>query len=199
MIFDPKSVARKPRKESVQMFYSIDTMFHLADAFKNSTKPDYILLTIGSLSRDGIERAYDWLIPIISSCPDIIGRLPPSASCFLLLRAYGVEGDENSQLLELSLPLLHHVTNSIAGKFGQVGAERAAEILFFDLADKDAGRRRCARRVLQEALGKSEIMQVLPSFAIGEYSWLVALTETDYKCTLVKLLYPRLVSYMLIT
>ena len=199
MIFDPKSEARKPRKESVQLFYSIDAMFRLADAFRITTDPDYILLTIGSLLRDGIERAYDWLIPIISSYPDIINRLPPSASCFLLLRAYGAEGDENNQLLELSSPLLNHVTDSIIGKFGQDGSERAAEILFFDLADKDACRRRCARRVLQESLGKSEIKQIVPSFGKGEFSWLIALTETEYKSTLMKLLYPRLVSDLALT
>lgn len=196
MIFDPKSEARKPRKEAVQLFFSINTMFNLSDAFKACKDPDYILLTIGSLTRDGIERAYDWLIPTISSCPNIINRLPPSASCFLLLRAYyGLEGNKNSQLLELSSPLLHHVSDSIIGKFGQEGVQRAAEILFYDLAAKEAGRRRCARRVLQESLGNADITKFCPNFAIGEFSWLIALTETDYKCTLVKLLYPHLVSF----
>ena len=196
MIFDPSSEARKPRKESIRLFFSVDLMFHLADAFKVCKDPDFILLTIGSLARDGIERAYDWLIPIISSSPDIINRLPPSASCFLLLRAYGAEGNENDQLLELSTPLLNHVSDSILGKFGQEGVQRAGEIIFYDLADKNAGRRRCARKVLQESLGKLD-QNACPSFACGEYSWLIALIDTAYRGTLVKCLYPRLVRFSL--
>lgn len=197
MIFDPCSEARKPRKESVRLFFSVDSMFHLADAFKVCKDPDFILLTIGSLARDGIERAYDWLIPIISSSPDIINRLPPSASCFLLLRAYGAEGNENDQLLELSTPLLNHVSDSILGQFGQEGVQRAGEIIFYDLADKYAGRRRCARKVLQESLGKSDDTSY-PRFARGEYSWLMALLDTEYKSTLLKCLYPHLVSCFII-
>ncbi len=194
MMFDPKSEARKPRKEAVQLFFSIDSMFSLSNAFRVCKNPDYVLLTIGSLSRDGIERAYDWLIPTISSCSDIINRLPPSASCFLLLRAYGLEGNENSQLLELSSPLLDHVTDSIEGKFGEEGVQRAAEIIFFDLAAKEATRRRCARRVLQESLGNREVIQPCPEFATGQFTWLVILAEMTNKQTLVNLLYPRMVS-----
>ena len=129
MLFDPRSKARKPRKESVQLLFSIDSLFHLSKAFKACINPDFLLATIGSTSRDSIERAYDWLIPTISSSGNIINRLPPSASCFLLLRAYGAEGNENYQLLHLASPLLKHVNDSIAGYFGLEGAQRAADIL----------------------------------------------------------------------
>ena len=97
MLFNPRSKARKPRKESVQLLFSIDALFHLSKAFKTCIDPDFLLATIGSTSRDSIERAYDWLIPTISSSESIINRLPPSASCFLLLRTYGAEGNENYQ------------------------------------------------------------------------------------------------------
>lgn len=194
MLFDPRSEARKPRKESVQLLFSVDSSFNLAHAFKACIEPDFILATIGSSSRDSIERAYDWLIPTISSSADIINRLPPSASCFLLLRAYGAEGSENSQLLDLSSPLLKHVNDSITGDFGHEGAQRAADILFFDLADKDSDKRRCARRVLQESLGKLSISANHPKFASSEFSWLLALTETKHATSLVSRVITRLVS-----
>ena len=86
--------------------------FDLAEKFRlcTSPSPDFLLLTIGE-GRSAIERAADWLIPIISSHPTIINRLQPSASCFLLLRAYGVEGDKNRSLLELTAPLLNHASD----------------------------------------------------------------------------------------
>jgi integrator complex subunit 1 len=89
--------------------------FDLAEKFRLSTSPDFLLTTIGE-GRSAIERAYDWLIPIISSHPAIIHRLKPSASCFLLLRAYGVEGDKNRELIGLTAPLLSHVTKSLTGR-----------------------------------------------------------------------------------
>lgn len=194
MLFDPRSNARKPRKESVQLLFSIDSLFHLSTAFKACNNPDFLLATIGSTSRDSIERAYDWLIPTISSSADIINRLPPSASCFLLLRAYGAEGNENNQLLDLSSPLLKHVNDSIAGNFGLEGAQRAVDIIFFDLADKDSDKRRCARRVLQESFGKlKNLTSNYPKFAGGEFSWLISLTETKYASSLVMSVAPRLV------
>ena len=178
----------------MQLLFSVDTMFNLSEAFKACKNPDFILLTIGSTSRDGIERAYDWLIPTISSSANIINRLPPSASCFLLLRAYGAEGNENNQLLALSSPLLKNVHDSITGDFGREGAQRAGDILFFDLADEDSDRRRCARRVLQESLVKWNIATSCPKFASAEFSWLIALTETKYAASLVSTIIPHLVS-----
>lgn len=194
MILDPRCDARKPRKESMRLLFAIDLLFHLSKLFKACIDPDFLLATIGSTSRDSIERAYDWLIPTISSSANIINRLPPSASCFLLLRAYGAEGNENSQLLELSSPLLKHVNDSIAGAFGLEGAQTAADILFFDLAAEDSDRRRCARRVLQESLGKLKETSKYPAFASGEFSWLISLTETKHAGSLVMNITPRLVS-----
>ncbi len=196
MIYDPKSKARRPRKDVVQLLFSVNSIFNLSESFKACAEPDFILLGIGSTSRDSIERAYDWLIPTISSSAGIINRLPPSASCFLLLRAYGAEGSENSQLLDLSSPLLKHVSDSLTGNFGHEGAQRAADILFFDLADDDPDRRRCARRVLQESLGKCN--QTASSLNFAEnFSWLIALTESKYAISLISNAIPRLVSFEL--
>ena len=112
------------------------------------------MMTLGGTSRDFIERAYDWLIPIMSSHPFIIKRLPSSASCVLLMRAYGADGEKDSfQLIELSAPLLEHVRNCLSGDFGESDAVEAAELLFTDICDRDADRRKCARRVLQETMG----------------------------------------------
>lgn len=191
---DPRCKARKPRKESIQLLFSIDNIFQLADKFKSCRYPDFVLATIGSTSRDSIERAYDWLIPTISSSANIINRLPPSASCFLLLRAYGAQGEENNQLLELASPLLKHVNDSIVGEFGIDGAKRAADILFFDLAHEETSRRRCARRVLQESLGKLSFERDCASFAVGDFSWLLSLAKTTYSSQLVTSITPRLVS-----
>lgn len=194
MLLDPRCPARKPRKELMSILFSIDSLFQLSKSFKDCTTPDYLLASIGSTSRDSIERAYYWLIPTISSSPDIINRLPPSASCFLLQRAYGSEGSENDQLLDLSSPLLNHVNESIDGAFGLEGAQRAADILFFDLASKDPDRRRCARRVLQETVGKMNIANEYPTFASGDFSWLISLTKGKYAASLVQSVTPQLVS-----
>ena len=121
--------------------------FDLAEKFRLSTSPDFLLQTIGE-GRSAIERAYDWLIPIISSHPAIIDRLQPSASCFLLLRAYGVEGDKNRELLDLTAPLLSHVTKCLTGEFGEHHALLAMELLLQDIADENDDRQRCARKVL---------------------------------------------------
>ena len=109
MLWDPDGPARKPPRESVDLLLSVEELFNLSDIFQRSVKPDFLLMTIGQTTRGAIERAYDWLIPIISTIPDTIARLPSSASCFLLLRAYGTDGDERKQLKELSAPLLQHV------------------------------------------------------------------------------------------
>ena len=93
--------------------------FDLAKKLRLTTSPDFLLATIGE-GRSAIERAYDWLIPIISSHPAIIHRLQPSASCFLLLRAYGVEGDKNRTLLDLTAPLLSHVTKCLTGMWTSI-------------------------------------------------------------------------------
>ena len=127
--------------------------FDLAERFRLSTSPDFLLATIGQ-GRSSIERAYDWLIPVISSHPDTIERLQPSATCFLLLRAYGAEGGKDSKLLELTAPLMSHVRECVTGKSGE-HALLAMELLLQDVADESDERRRCARKVLDEAFGSS--------------------------------------------
>lgn len=156
MLWDPDGPARKPPKEAADLLLSVEGMFHLADSFQRTLQPDFLLRTIGRTTRESIERAYDWLIPIISKFPDTIGRLPSSASCFLLLRAYGTEGDERAQLKELSSPLLRHVKDSLSGKFGEADAVKAFDLLMSDVASFNKDRRRFARRVLKDALAPGE-------------------------------------------
>jgi len=100
--------------------------------------PDFLLDTIGCTSRESIERAYDWLISIISSYPEIIKRLPSNASSFLLFRAYRSDKDyTNTQLLELAFPLLRHVSLCLQGKLGN-DSLHAAHVLFADLSERRA-------------------------------------------------------------
>jgi len=195
IIWDPRSTARKPPKNSVQLLLSVSNMFHLAGSFIECTSPDYIINTIGSTNRDSIERAYDWLIPAISSFRSVIDRLPPSASCFLLLRAYGQDTSASGELLKLSAPLLTHVKRSLCGKHAAEGTKRAADLLFFDIADADADRRICARRVLLEALGKVELSQnIYPAALSGDFKWLVGLLETQFAEVVIASAIPQLVS-----
>jgi integrator complex subunit 1 len=137
-------------------------------------------MTIGRTTRGAIERAYDWLIPIISTIPDTIARLPSSASCFLLLRAYGTEGDERKQLKELSAPLLQHVKDSLRGRYGELDAVKAFDLLMTDVASKKPDRRRCARRVLHDSLLQSE-----PSHSIAAQSWMLNVLQLDHAKSLV--------------
>lgn len=156
MLWDPKRGPRKPPKESADLIFSVSDSFDLAREFRCATEPDFLLETIGNTTRGAIERAYDWLIPIISFVPETIVRLPASASCFLLLRAYGTEGEERAQLQELSSPLLAHVRDSLTGVFGEMDSVRAFDLLLSDIASHTADRRRCARRVLNDAIGKED-------------------------------------------
>ncbi|KAL7488211.1 hypothetical protein ACHAW6_015042 [Cyclotella cf. meneghiniana] len=152
MIWEPVQCPRKPPKESIEMLLSIDETFNLADKFRSSIEPDFLLQTIGD-GRSAIERAYDWLIPIISLHPEIIHRLQPSATCFLLLRAYEAEaGKSNRELIGLSAPLLSHVRKCLSGDFGERHSLLALELLLTDIADESADRRRCSRKVLQQSI-----------------------------------------------
>lgn len=185
MIWDPRGPARKPPKESVGLILSVGEMFGISERFRLCQSPDYLLRAIGSTSRASIERAYDWLIPIISSHPETINRLPSSASCFLLLRAYGAEGGENDQLLMLSAPLRSHVGSCISGKFGESAAIKAADLLFHDMADERPDRRLCARRVLQEATQMINPKEKDHFFDLGlpdenDLSWLLSLTTVKF-------------------
>lgn len=157
MLWDPRKGPRKPPRESADLIFSLNELFGLSKVFQRTVQPDFVLRTIGQTTRGAIERAYDWLIPIISYLPDTIGRLPASASCFLLLRAYGTEGEERAQLQELSAPLLLHVRNSLKGKFGEPDAVRAFDLLLTDVSSHNPDRRRCARRVLHDAIGREKL------------------------------------------
>ena len=154
MLFEPEQHQRKPPKGSIELILSVNNHFGLAEKFRQVTAPDFLLQTIGE-GRSAIERAYDWLIPIISSHAEIIiHRLQPSASCYLLLRAYGsTEGENNKDLLVLTKPLLCHVKGCLTGTQGESHAMLAMELLMSDIADRVCVRRVLARRVLQEAFG----------------------------------------------
>ena len=178
MLWDPFGPARKPPREAVDLLFSVDEMFELSHNFKKSTDPDFLLMTIGKTTRGAIERAYEWLIPIISTMPDTISRLPSSASCFLLLRAYGTEGDERKQLKKLAAPLLQHVKNSLNGKYGTIDAVKAFDLLMADVASNKPDRRRCSRRVLQDALAK-------PRTFDRSSQWMLNVLELDCAQALV--------------
>jgi integrator complex subunit 1 len=179
-IWDPKDGPRKPPKESVDLIFSIGELFDLPRVFQRNTEPDFLLMTIGSTTRGAIERAHDWLIPIISFLPETISRLPASASCFLLLRAYGTHGGDQSQLQELSAPLLKHVRDSLVGKFGEADAIRAFDLLLTDIASHNPDRRRCARRVLTNAIGKDDLEAMDKTFAGSNHAWAINLMHVEH-------------------
>ncbi|KAL7566998.1 hypothetical protein ACA910_019925 [Epithemia clementina (nom. ined.)] len=183
MLWDPDGPARKPPREAADLLLSIEKMFDLSAAFQGCTTPDFLLLTIGETSRGAIERAYDWLIPIISRLPGLISRLPSSASCFLLLRAYGTETGDNSQLKELSAPLLRHVKESLRGKYGEDDCIRAFELLMSDAASHNADRRMSARRVLQDSLG---VVDGSDAPLESSSSWMHNVLLVDHSKSLVK-------------
>ena len=152
MLWDPDGPARKPPREAADLLLSVEELFDLSDRMQRSTNPDYLSLTIGNTTREAVEKAYEWILPIIATMPETIARLQSSTSCFLLLRAYGAEGEERKQLEELSAPLLHHVQESLKGHFGVDDTVKAFDLLMSDIASPNPGRRRCARRVLRDAL-----------------------------------------------
>lgn len=156
MTMNPEQDARKPPKGSMDLLVSVNHLFELAEKFRLSISPDFLLQTVGE-GRSAIERAYDWLIPIIASHPNIIDRLNPSSSCFLLLRAYG-EGEKNRELLELTAPLLSHVSKCLSGELGKQHGVLALELLLQDIATDNADRRSNARKVLQKTIGDSNVM-----------------------------------------
>lgn len=184
MLWDPRKGARKPPRESADLIFAVGEAFDLPKTFQRCTKPDLLLMTIGNTTRGAIERAYDWLIPIISVFPDTISRLPASASCFLLLRAYGTEGEERSQLQNLASPLLDHVRGSLTGKFGEADAIRAFDLLLSDVASHNADRRRCGRRVLHDAIGNTNKEKSDEVFADSNCSWMVNILNMEH-CTSV--------------
>jgi integrator complex subunit 1 len=152
MLWDPDGPARKPPREVAELIIAVDNAFGLSDEFQKSMDPDFLTMTIGNTTREAVERAYDWLIPIVSKFPEIISRLHSSTSCFLLLKAHGNDGDEKKELWNLAAPLLRHVQQSLGGQFGTGETVKAFELLISDIASHNPDRRRCARRVLQESL-----------------------------------------------
>ena len=160
--------------------YSAKDLFDLPSSFRRCSRPDFVLMAIGDTTRGAIERAYDWLIPVISSLPEVIGRLPASAACFLLLQAYGSEGDRNKELRELSAPLLDHVQETILGRYGEDDAAGAANLLLADMADKISERRQCARRVLQQVLGHLGDSSADPSLEQANCGWLDGILHIDH-------------------
>ncbi len=185
MLWDPRRGPRKPPKESADLIFSVGELFDLPRTFQRTMEPDFLLMTIGNTTRGAIERAYDWLIPIISVLPETIVRLPASASCFLLLRAYGTEGEERAQLQELSAPLLVHVRQSLSGEFGEADSRRAFDLLLTDVASHNADRRRCARRVLHDAIGKSVTGDLPDPFSQSNCGWMVNLLNVQHASIIV--------------
>jgi integrator complex subunit 1 len=179
MLWSPDGPARKPPHESVDLLLSVEESFGLSEIFQASTEPDFLLMTIGQTNRGAIERAYDWLLPIISTVETTISRLPSNASCFLLLKAYGTEGDERKQLKKLSAPLLVHVRESLEGKYSESDSVNAFELLMTDVASPQAERRRCARRVLHDALeGEMDVND-------SRQSWMLKIPHLRYSQSLV--------------
>mmetsp|Transcript_22685 Transcript_22685/g.53527 ORF Transcript_22685/g.53527 Transcript_22685/m.53527 type:complete len:1400 (+) Transcript_22685:3-4202(+) len=182
MLWDPDGPARKPPKDSADLLLAVEKMFDLSTSFQQCTTPDFLLLTIGDTTRGAIERAYNWLIPVISEIPEIISRLPSSASCFLLLRAYGADLGDKTQLKLLSAPLLSHVSESLQGKNGEDDCLRAFDLLMSDVASHNAERRKSARRVLQDSLGQMEG----PPEVSASSTWMANILRVKYASKLVK-------------
>jgi integrator complex subunit 1 len=185
MVWDPSGPARKPPKESVNLILAVERLFGLSGAFQRSEEPDLVQAAIGDTSRGAIERAYDWLIPVISSNPTVINRLPANASCYLLLRVYGTESEGDSKLRELSAPLLQHIRRTVTGIFGQADAIGASNLLLADVADKNPARRRCARRVLEETLAELNSTVQDQSFSGAKCTWLHSLLLLEHVDALI--------------
>jgi integrator complex subunit 1 len=180
LLWEPDGPARKPPREAADLLLSVNDLFGLSEQMQRSINPDYVSLTIGNTTRGAVERAYEWLLPIISRLPETIVRLQSSTCCFLLLRAYGADGEERSQLKELSAPLLRHVQEALTGRYGSEDSVEAFALLMFDVASPNADRRRCARRVLQDAVPSPNGSLVQPG------AWMVNLLRLDNATSLVR-------------
>ena len=180
MLWDPDGPARKPPREAADLLVSVEDLFELSNVFQRSKRPDYLSMTIGNTTRTAVERAYNWLVPIISRLPETIARLPSNTSCFLLLRTYGTDGEERRQLKELASPLLRHVQESLTGIFGNGDAVEAFELLMCDVASQNPDRRRCARRVLRDALVSEE-----DSNSSKDGMWMVSFLQMEHASCLV--------------
>lgn len=197
ILFDPRGPARKPPPKLMKILPYICDRFQLSAGFIHCSTPDFVLKTIGNTSRYGIEKAYDWLIPIISVYPSIIDRLPSTASCFLLLRTYGKRGNDSEKLLKLSMPLLDHVKRSISGELGDDALKRAVDLIFEDIKSNDFERRYCARSLLNDALADTiqSTRDEQPLF-FPEFQWLISLTKQKNRTHLLDHAIPCLVSLL---
>lgn len=182
MIYNPNQQERKPPKDSIDLILAINISFLLAERFRSSIDPDYLLQTIGD-GRSAIERAYDWLIPIISQKSQVIHRLQPSSTCFILLKAYSA--DANKELVDLSAPLLCHVRKCLNGEFGERHSLLSLELLLTDIASENAERRRCSRKVLQQSIPNN----------FGICGWLRQLMNYPNAALLIPLTIEYLVRY----
>ena len=195
MILDPCSSARKPPKEAVCLIKAVEQNFDLSTRFRTIDSPDYLILTIGDTSRESIERSYEWLLSIIASLTGIINRLPSSAACFLLLKAYGHDyhSTNNVDLSELAAPLLEHVSDCFHGKLKEKDSILAADLLLKEIHSTNAEQRRCARDVLQNAFCKMDVQ--------GNFShknlWLTNFLQIKHSSALLPLLISSVVSYTL--
>ena len=149
-IYDLSQPARKPPKTFLEelLLPVVDQYFDLPFQFRKCSEPDFLMQTIGE-GRGAVERSYDWLIPVISSHPEIIDRLGSLTSCFLVLRAYGDEG--TSDLLRLASPLLSNLKTQLT--CGHEQSLQTMELLLVDLSGEQRSRRICSHRVLQEIVG----------------------------------------------
>jgi hypothetical protein len=143
--------ARKPRNNASALISSILLQFGISEQLRSSVQPDFLMMTLGQPTREGIGQSYKWLLPIISSSPHIVNRLSPTVSCFLLLKAF----QENS-LVDLVGGLVNHVCKCLLGEYGEESGLHAARLLLEDVSCRDAEKRNVARRVLQECLGGHE-------------------------------------------
>ena len=71
----------------------------------------------------------------------------------------------------------------LSGKFGKQDSLLAMQLLLQDIADEDNSCRRCAKKVLQEAIGKEERSDNAPlqverkSREIGHCGWLLQIAQ----------------------
>ena len=193
MISNPHRVARKPPREAVNLLVTIQDIFQLSNSFRISEEPDFLLMSIGDKSRQSIERAYGWILPIISTHSNIIERLPSSASCFLLLKAYGndfEDSDKSSALSGLATPLLLHVRKCLSGDFGENDSIQAAELLLRELYSKNAEQRHCVRRVLERALNDNDCYEDKVT-----QGWLTNLLKSKFASSLIQCVVTSVVSF----
>ena len=149
---DPRH-PRIPSQRAVTLTNGAIEKFRLAESLRLCTAPDYLMLILGHPTKENVSKSCEWLVPIISSKPSIISRLPPSASVYLLLTAV-----DDDNLVELAAPLILHTGKCLRGELGSEDSFNAAKILFDDLSSDNVKARISARKVLQESLGGHEFV-----------------------------------------